>query len=608
MLDIKSFLSNVTHQPGVYQMLDQNDHIIYIGKARDLKKRLSSYFSKQQKDNKTHALLQHVKKIDIIVTHTENEALILECNLIKKYKPHYNILFRDDKSYPYILLTDDQPYPRIDFYRGNKKRGGVFFGPFPNSRAVRETINLIEKLFKIRNCSNHFFAGRTRPCMQYQIGRCTGPCVGLISPEEYNQHVRHAILFLQGKNDLVVSELTKKMDEASRQLQFEIAADIRDQIAKLRDIQARQYVSTEHGDADVIGLAVTAGLVCIQLFIIRGGRILGSRAYFPNISITSSHEEILTSFITQHYLSANHSPEEIPKEIILEIALSEQDWLENVLREQANHKVVLSANVRSERKKWLDMATSNAQQSLTTQLVNKANAHERFDALQALLQLGKTPVSIECFDISHTMGEATVASCVVFNRDGAVKSDYRRFNISDIVPGDDTAAMRQAITRRYKRLQSEEAILPDILLIDGGKPQLNAAKAVLKELDIPTIFLIGVAKGVTRKPGFETLHFIERTAIHLSPDSLALHLIQQIRDEAHRFAITGHRARRDKKRVTSVLETIPGIGTKRRRELLHYFGGIQALKRASVEELARVPGISQALAQRIFMAVHQVDI
>lgn len=607
MLNIKSILSNVTHQPGVYQMLDEKGHILYIGKARDLKKRLSSYFSNKQQDVKTHALLQHVKNVDIIVTHTENEALILECNLIKKHRPHYNVLFRDDKSYPYILITDDVPYPRIDFYRGNKKRGGVFFGPFPNTRAVRETINLIEKLFKIRNCTNSFFAARTRPCMQYQIGRCTAPCVEFISPEEYSQNVRHALLFLQGKNDLVVTELAKQMENASTQLNFERAAEIRDHISKLREIQSRQYVSNDHGDADVIGLALTAGLVCIQLLIIRGGRILGSRAYFPNISISSSPEEILTSFIAQHYLSTNHSALDIPKEIILETQLSEQDWLANVLRDQAQHKVIISGNVRGERKKWLDIARTSAQQSVTSLLLSKANAHERFDVLQKILKLDKTPVGIECFDISHTMGEATVGSCVVFNRDGPVKSNYRRFNITDITPGDDIAAMRQALTRRYKRLQSDEAILPDILLIDGGKPQLHAAEQVLAELEITSIFLIGVAKGVTRKPGFETLHFTNGAEIHLAPDSLALLLIQQIRDEAHRFAITGHRARRAKTRMTSSLETIPGIGAKRRRELLQYFGGIQALKRASVDELAKVPGISQALAQRIFMAVHQVD-
>lgn len=604
MLNIKSFLNNVTHQPGVYQMLDESGHIIYIGKARDLKKRLSSYFSSKQKDTKTHALLQHVKSIDITVTHTENEALILECNLIKKHKPHYNVLFRDDKSYPYILITDDIPFPRIDFYRGNKKTGGIFFGPFPHAKAVRETIHLIEKLFKIRHCGNSFFKARTRPCMQYQIGRCTGPCVGLVSPEEYNQQVRHAILFLQGKNDLVVNELTKQMEKAAEELNFEAAAEIRDQIAKLREIQARQYVSSEQGDADVIGLALAAGLVCIQLLIIRGGRILGSKSYFPNILITASREEILTSFITQHYLSSNHTPQDIPKEIILETKLAEQDWLASVLRDHAKHKVILSGNVRGERKKWLDIAANSAAQSVTSQLFNKTNTHERFNTLEKLLPFTKTLTLIECFDISHSMGEATVGSCVVFNREGPVKSNYRRFNISDITPGDDIAAMHQVLTRRYKRLKSEEAVLPDILLIDGGKPQLNAAAHVLAELDIHTIFLIGVAKGVTRKPGFETLHFVDGTLLHLSPDSLALHLIQQIRDEAHRFAITGHRARRDKKRVTSTLEMIPGVGAKRRRELLQYFGGLQGLKRASVEELAKVPGINQALAERIFVAVH----
>ena len=604
MLNIKAFLNSVTNQPGVYQMLDESGAILYIGKARNLKKRLSSYFSAQSKDVKTHAMLKHVKNIDITVTNTENEALLLECNLIKKHKPHYNVLFRDDKSYPYILITDDYPFPRIEFYRGNKERGGMFFGPFPHATAVREAIHLIEKLFKLRNCTEHYFSGRSRPCMQYQIGRCTGPCAGLISPEEYQEHVRHAALFLSGKNDQVINELTTKMEKAAQALQFELAAQIRDQITQLRAIQARQYVSAEHGDVDVIGLATAAGIACVQLFVIRGGRILGSRAYFPNAPKASSTEEILTSFITQHYLSANLN--DIPKEIILPIKLKEENWLANVLHEKARHKVILSSNVRGERKKWLEMSTHSAEQSVSNKLLNKANTRERFDAFQQALELPHPPRLIECFDISHNRGEATVGSCVVFNKEGPVKSHYRRFNITGVTPGDDIAAMKQALTRHYKRLQSEVESLPDVLLIDGGIPQLNAAKAVLADLNIRSIFLIGVAKGVTRKPGFETLHFVDGNTVHLPSDSLALHLIQQIRDEAHRFAITGHRMQRDKKRVTSSLELIPGVGAKRRRELLRYFGGIQAINRASLEEIAKVPGISQALAQRIFTALHTV--
>ncbi len=603
MCDITSFLNHVTNQPGVYQMLDDHGKVLYVGKARNLKKRLTSYYSAKQKDPKTLALLKHVKNIDITVTHTENEALLLECNLIKQYKPHYNILFRDDKSYPYIFISNDS-FPRIDLYRGNRKRNGLYFGPFPHSTAVRETINLIEKLFKLRNCTNSFFAARKRPCMQYQIGRCTGPCVELISKEEYQQNVRHAVLFLQGKNDQVIKELSKQMEEAANQLNFELASVRRDQIAKLREIQARQYVSAKQGDADVIGLAITAGVVCIQLLVIRGGRMLGSRAHFPRVPISSSKEEVLASFITQHYLSSSYSAEDIPKEIILEQPLSEEDWLVNVLRDQAQHKVLVSSHVRGERKKWLEIATNSAKQSVAGQLLNKANIHERFKALKKALHLRARLGLIECVDISHSMGEATVGSCVVFNQEGPVKNHYRRFNITDITPGDDIAAMRQVILRRYKRLQLEKAKLPDIVFIDGGSPQLNAAKEILFNLGIKTILLVGIAKGVTRKPGFETLYFMDGTTIHLSPDSSALHLIQQIRDEAHRFAITGHRLRRDKKRVTSSLESIPGIGSKRRRELLRYFGGIQAINRASLEELAKVPGISQSLARKIFASIH----
>lgn len=580
-------------------MLGEEDNILYIGKARNLKKRVTSYFSRTQKDTKTAALLQHVHNIELIVTHSENEALLLESNLIKKHKPHYNVLFRDDKSYPYILITTDHPYPRIDFYRGQKKNQGRYFGPYPNSTAVRETINLIQKIFQLRTCTDSFFSARSRPCLLHQIGRCSGPCVDLISAEEYQQNIEHAIWFLEGKNQQIIKELETKMEKLSEALAFEQAGKLRDQIIKLRQIQERQYVATAQGEVDVVSCKIHAGVACVQLLIIRGGRILGSRSYFPLARINLGEEEVLSAFLTQHYL-LNITAEEIPKEIIINKKLPDQTWLSTALSEHAHHKVIVSASVRGERKKWLEIGLTNARQAIANKLINKTNTLERFQALQAVLGFAKLPKRIECFDISHSMGEATVGSCVVFGHEGPVKNDYRRFNVTDVTAGDDVAAMQQVLHRRYKRLQEEHSKLPDVILIDGGKGQLNIAAKVLKELQIDKPFLVGVAKGVSRKPGYETLYFVDQPPIHLASDSLALHLIQQIRDEAHRFAITGHRMRRDKKRRTSTLEDIPGIGAKRRRELLRYFGGIQGLNRASLDELAKVPGISPALAAKIF--------
>lgn len=604
MLDIKSFLQNLTTHPGVYQMIGENGDVIYVGKALNLKKRVSSYFKANQQDPKTRVLVKNIKDIVITVTRNENEALLLECNLIKKHRPRYNVLFRDDKTYPYILITNDA-YPRIDFYRGSRKKDGLYFGPYPNSTAVRETIHLIQKLFGIRTCTDNFFATRTRPCLHHQIGLCSGSCAGLVPEETYREDVNHAILFLKGKSDEIVKELTRKMEQASRDLQYELAATLRDQIAKLREIQERQYISGGHKQADIIGIAASAGIVCIQLLTIRDGRMLGSRTYFPTVPADSSSEEVLTSFITQHYLNPENPELEIPKEILTSVTVTEHNWLANVLTEQSKHKVIVSCPARGERKKWVEMADKSAKESLASQLLNKANTHERFKALQELLKFPQPPHRIECFDISHTMGEATVASCVVFNINGPIKSDYRRFNITDITPGDDPAAMKQALTRRFKKQTLESRESPDILLIDGGIPQINATRQVLAELNIHNILVIGVAKGPSRKPGLETLHIVGETPIHLAPDSLALHLIQQVRDEAHRFAITGHRMRRDKTRRTSTLESIPGIGAKRRRELLRYFGGIQAINRASLDELAKVPGISRALAERIFESLHE---
>jgi excinuclease ABC subunit C len=605
MQNIKIFLQHLTTHPGVYQMLGEDGVVLYVGKARNLKKRLSSYFSGRQLDIKTLALLKHVTDIQVTITHSEKEALLLECNLIKKYKPHYNVLFRDDKSFPYILITDDHPYPAIDFYRGNKRTRGKYFGPYPDAAAVRNTIHLIQKLFGLRTARDRYDPRRTRPCLQYQIGMCSGACAGIISIEDYQHDVYHAGLFLQGKNTQILDELNAQMEVAAKNLKYELAARIRDQIAKIRNLQANQYISSDEGDADVIGFAMD-GIVCIQLLLIRGGRILGSRAYFPNVPPHSTVDEILTSFITQHYLGDHKEADIIPKRIIFEKTLAERNLLMKILSEKAQHKVMISHVVRGERKKWLEIANKSAKQSVTSQILSQANMQERFAALQTLLQLKRSPTRIECFDISHTMGEATMASCVVFNEKGPLKSDYRRFNIKNITPGDDVAAMHQVVQRRYQRLQAEQAVLPDIILIDGGRTQLKAAEQIISDLDIQGVLLIGVAKGLARKPGLETLHILGRPALHLDSDSLALHLIQQIRDEAHRFAITGHRKQRDKKRHTSILELIPGIGAKRRREILRYFGGIQAINRASLEELTNVPGISQSLAKRIFEALHTV--
>lgn len=608
MRDIKTFLANLSHHPGVYQMLGEDGIVLYVGKARDLKKRVASYFNKQAKDAKTAVLVKRIKDIDVTVTHNENEAVILECNLIKKHQPRYNVLLRDDKSYPYILITTQHPYPRIDFYRGTRRKNGRYFGPYPSAANVRETINLLQKLFQLRTCSDKYYDGRSRPCLHYQIGRCAGPCVGLVSQEEYAHNVELAILFLEGKSDEVVQTLQKLMEGAAAKLNFELASHYRDQITRLRQIQDKQYVNVTEGNADIIALAVQAGINCIQLLSIRGGQVLGSKSFFPSVPDISDTDEIISAFLTQHYLMHVANKDVIPKQIILDRQIRDQALLENVLTEQSKHKVTIAHMVRGERKKWLTMTETSARQSLAVHLFGKTNIKERAEALQAVLGLSHSPRRIECFDISHSMGEATVASCVVFDQAGAVKNDYRRFNINGITPGDDVAAMHQVLKRRFRRLQKDQAAMPDVVLIDGGRTQLAAAHTVMSELDITDILLVGVSKGPDRKPGWETLHIGGASPINLPADSLALHFIQQIRDEAHRFAITGHRQQRDKIRRQSTLETIPGIGAKRRRELLRYFGGIQGIARASLDELNKVPGISRSLAERIFAALHDTTI
>lgn len=588
-------------------MLGEKGEVLYVGKAKNLKKRVSSYFSNKAHDPKTRLLVEHIRNIDVTVTHTENEAVLLECNLIKKHRPRFNVLLRDDKSYPYILITQHD-FPRIDSYRGIRRKNGRYFGPYPNTYAVRETISLIQKTFQLRTCQDSVYDSRSRPCLLYQIGRCTGPCVGHISKEDYAANVALAVQFLEGKGSDIIKDLQNKMEDASTRLDFEMAARFRDQIARLRQIQDRQYVSVADGNADVIGFAMQAGVICIQLLTIRGGQILGSRSYFPSVPSHSDTSEIISAFITQHYFGHQSHIESIPRQIILSRPLPEHEWLQSVLAEQAKHKVEILTPSRGDKMEWLTMATNSAKQSLALQLISKTNIQERAFALQKTLHLEQPPQRIECFDISHTMGEATVGSCVVFDQNGPIKSDYRRYNITDITPGDDPAAMRQVLTRRYKRIQKEEARLPDIILIDGGPIQLNVAVEVMQELGIDSVLLIGVSKGPDRKAGFETLHRLHHQPVHLPADSLALHFIQQIRDEAHRFAITGHRQRRDKVRSQSSLELIPGIGAKRRRELLRYFGGIHGLAHASLDELTKVPGISRALAERIFAALHDATL
>jgi len=606
---MKSFLANLSHYPGVYQMLGEKDEVLYVGKAKDLKKRVSSYFTKKSQDLKTATLLKYVIDIDITVTNTESEAVLLECNLIKKFKPRYNVLLRDDKSYPYILISTQHSFPRMDLYRGQRKKNGRYFGPYPSAYAVRETISLLQKIFRIRTCKDGFFAARTRPCLLYQIERCTGPCVNLISSTDYAQHVKLAELFLEGKNNELFTELEKKMLEASTSLHYEAAAQYRDQIVRLRQIQDKQYINVaEADDADVIGFARETNTTCIQLISIRGGQILGSRSYYPSAPLHSEEEEIISAFLAQHYLGELSRQEMIPKQIIMQKLPSDSQLLERVLAEQGGHSVKFISPSRGEKTKWLAMATTSAKQSLSLHVFGKSQMEERLQALQMELQLPKLPMRLECFDISHTMGEATVASCVVFDRQGPLKSDYRRFNVTGIVPGDDIGAMTQVLHRRFKRLQKDQVAPPDVVFIDGGMLQLEAARKVLEEFKLLNIFLVGVSKGPDRKAGFETLHYIDRPPMHLPADSLALHFIQQIRDEAHRFAITGHRLRRDKSRRQSSLELIPGIGAKRRRDLLRYFGGIQGIAHASLDELMKVPGINRFLAERIFATFHDSTI
>ncbi|MFW2374748.1 MAG: excinuclease ABC subunit UvrC [Gammaproteobacteria bacterium] len=594
--DSKAFLKTSSSSPGVYRMYDESGELLYVGKAKNLKKRLSSYFRSSGLSIKTQSLVKQIHQIEITITHTEGEALLLESNLIKAHRPKYNVLLRDDKSYPYIYVSDQDEFPRIIVHRGSKQGAGRYLGPYPNAGAVRESLLFIHKLFKIRQCEDSYFKNRSRPCLQYQIKRCTAPCVGYISAEHYRKDIDHALMFLQGKSNQLIEDIVAQMEQASEQMQFEKAAEYRDQIRALQKVVERQYISGDSKDIDIVACVAKGAQTCVQVFYIREGRNLGNRSFFPQLPEAMDESEILQAFLPQFYLD-----KQLPAEIIISHGLKEQALMEQVLGEQAGRKIRLSNKLRGDRVRWLKMALHNAETALITRMSSRAGMLQRFEALQEILQADDLPGRLECFDISHTQGEATVASCVVFTLEGAFKQDYRRFNIEGIEPGDDYAAMRQALQRRYTRLKKGEARLPDILLIDGGKGQLRQAIEVMDQLQIDNVMLIGVAKGEGRKAGLEKLVFSDgRPDLYLPEDSLAFHLILNIRDEAHRFAITGHRNRREKARKQSTLESIPGLGPKRRQSLIKHFGGLQGVKQAGVEDLAKIPGISSKLAQMIY--------
>ena len=599
--DSKSFLRSLTHRPGVYSMLNAKHKVVYVGKARDLKKRVSTYFHRTQQDPKTAAMIKQVARVEVTVTNTEAEALLLEYNLIKRHKPYFNIILRDDKSYPYIYASTDHRFPRLRFHRGPRKGNGRYFGPYPSSRAVRQTLNELQKLFLIRPCKDSFFRNRTRPCLQYQIKRCTAPCVDLITEEQYAKDIDAAIQFLDGKNQSVINTFVERMDEASGAQQYEQAARYRDQIAKLKAVEARQLVTrSANKDLDIIGFASNGAIHCVTIIFIRNGAVIGSRDHFPRSPGQTQRRVLLNGFVAQYYLGRD-----APREIIVEDKIEDAAVLQATLTKRCEHKVEIRHRVRGDRQRWLELANTNAAQGLSLKVASNATIRRQFKALGEALGFDDAPERLECFDVSHTSGEATVASCVVFNTAGPMKSDYRRFNVTPGIGGDDYEAMREALRRRYARVKKHEVPMPDILFVDGGKGQLAAAMTVLDELELNWLQIVAVAKGRARRAGAEQL-FVpgEKKPLQLPADSPALLLIQQIRDEAHRFAITAHRQRRGKARKTSTLERIPGLGPKKRRELLRQFGGLQGVTAAGIDDLVKVRGIGRTLAETIYNDLH----
>ena len=601
----KKFVSSLTSRPGIYCMKNNNDKVIYIGKAKNLKKRVSSYFNRADSAPiKTQVMMKQVDNIDVTITETESEALILENNLIKEYKPKYNIIFRDDKSYPYIYLTTTHKFPRFNYYRGSLKGKGKYFGPFPSAGSVKKTLNLIQKLFLIRSCEDSVFANRSRPCLQYQIKRCSAPCVNYITKEDYQSDIDNAVLFIEGKKEKIIKTLTEPMQIAADELDYEKAAKLRDQIRSVREIQEKQYAGGKVNDVDIVVCAKNNNQACIQLSFIRSGLNLGSRKYYPRHIEEQSESDLIQAFLSQFYLN-NKKLKKYPAEILVSHDIDEKTLVETVIYEKFKQNIKIKYKVRGERAKWLSIAKENATLDLRQKLAINENLTKRYKALQDLLSFAEPIEKMECFDISHMQGESTVGSCVVFGKNGAIKEQYRKFNIENITKGDDYAATSQIIRRRYMRLIKENNILPDLILIDGGKGQINVVKKELDELQLSHILILGIAKGPSRKAGMENLILsIDNEIIECDSASPALHLIQHIRDEAHRFAIMAHRQKRKKKRSRSILEEIEGIGNKRRQLLIRHFGGLQGVSKASINELTKVSGINKNLAKKIYETIH----
>lgn len=599
--DATSVLKTLPKKPGIYQMIDNAKKVIYVGKAKNLKRRVTSYFQKQPEQLKTELMLSKIADIHIIITASENEALILEQNLIKELRPRYNILLRDDKSYPYIVLTEHSEFPRLYSYRGAKRKDSRYFGPFTSGLAVKDSLQFLQKMFQIRNCADSFFTNRSRPCLQYEIKRCSAPCVNYISMIDYGAQVDKARLFLQGKSQMLLQALASEMEIAATNLDFEKAAQLRDHLSKLRQIQEQQHVESRAGDYDVLALIIQHEKIMVSVLSVRSGKILGNQHYFPRVPVIATSAQTMAAFISQYYFNSNT----VPQTILTNILPEDSDWLSSALSEQCFHKVQIVQPQRGEKMQWLEMAIRNAQHTIAMVEQQENIQQIRLNALQSQLSLTQAIERIECFDISHHHGTATVASCVVYGEEGFMRNNYRRFNIKDVVAGDDYAALRQAIKRRYKRILDEQLTLPSIVIIDGGRGQLHQAIDIFSELNIENVTLLSISKGPGRKAEYDQLwRVIDHSPQELMLEGIARLLIQEIRDEAHRFAITGHKKQKIKRQKESVLEIVSGVGAKRQRDLLKWFGGIQALRNASVVEIAKVEGISQTIAQRIYDTLH----